>query len=439
MRIAVIGGGFTGLTAAYTLTKHGHKVTVFEKEPRVGGLAVGFQPKQKHGEKTPVWKWPLEVSYHHFFTNDHALIALAKELGMANDLMILRPVTATLCHQDRDKSTLPQHQLDSPLHLLTFPHLSLLAKFRTAALLGFCKVNPFWQPLENVTAENLFITVGGKEAWSTLWEPLMTGKFSTFAKKIPASWLWARIHKRTPRLGYFRGGFQAFAEKLAQAVRNQGGKIELATPIPTITYIEGKKKFSIDNTVFDRVLLTTPSHVSARLIKFPKTFEKQLTHIPHLWAQLLIIETDKPILEKTYWLNINDRSYPFLALVQHTNMINKKYYAGRHIAYVGNYLPDGHPYLSMNKKELLKIFLPYLKKINPAINYQRLTTSCHLFTVPFAQPVHTLHYSHKAPGITTPIPHCYIANLDSIYPWDRGTNYAVELGQKAAENIMRDA
>ena len=31
----------------------------------------------------------------------------------------------------------------------------------------------------------------------------------------------------------------------------------------------------------------------------------------------------------------------------------------------------------------------------------------------------------------------YLANLDSIYPWDRGTNYAVELGIRAAHTIIQ--
>ena len=35
--IAIIGGGFTGLGAAYELTKSGHKVAVFEKDEETGG------------------------------------------------------------------------------------------------------------------------------------------------------------------------------------------------------------------------------------------------------------------------------------------------------------------------------------------------------------------------------------------------------------------
>jgi len=37
---AVIGGGLTGLTAAWRLHRDGHRVTVFERTPRTGGNIV---------------------------------------------------------------------------------------------------------------------------------------------------------------------------------------------------------------------------------------------------------------------------------------------------------------------------------------------------------------------------------------------------------------
>ena len=37
----------------------------------------------------------------------------------------------------------------------------------------------------------------------------------------------------------------------------------------------------------------------------------------------------------------------------------------------------------------------------------------------YAQPVHELHYSRRAPKLETPIKGLYLANMDSIYPWDQ--------------------
>jgi len=511
MTIAIIGGGLTGLTAAYELLKEGHQVTLFEKEKTLGGLAGGL--KQNN------WKWSLEYFYHHFFTNDSAIIDLSKELGLEKELLTLRPITATLIQRTEDgkqktegcqgankilrgfTSSLPvrswreKHgtenaskfsfatdafrktstssptifQLDSPMSLLTFPLLSPIDKLRTAALLGFCKLNPFWQPLEKMTAEQFFKTIGGIHAWNTLWEPLMYGKFGDYAKQVPASWLWARFHKRTMNLGYFRGGFQTFIDALEKAIIQQKGTIiknaQVQSIIPVVVDLgisvipearrairdlpEQHIRFRISlrssgmtekapKIIFNTVLITIPSRQAVKLIQFPKPYETRLGVINHLYAQTLILETRDPVLDTVYWLNINDRSFPFLAVVAHTNMVDKKFYGGNHITYIGNYLPEGHPYLKMNKQQLFKLFLPYLKKINPSMNSQLVTRNSQLFTAPSAQPIHTLNYSKKAPPIKTPIEGIYLANLDSIYPWDRGTNYAVELGQQAARTIIKN-
>lgn len=417
MNIAIIGGGITGLTAAYELTKRGEKVAIFEKDTLLGGLANGFQ--------NPSWDWKLEKTYHHFFTNDHNIIGLAKELGMRRDLMTLSPITSIYWNHG-------QYPFDTPKTILQFPGLTVFNRLRTGFTAAVMKCNPWWQPLEHMTARHVFQTINGMEAWNVIWEPLLSGKFGPYADDIAASWLWARLYKRTPRLGYFLGGFAHFVEVLALAVKKQGGTIHTGTSVTRIVQKNGT--FIINKTTYDAVLLTVPSTIAITLVDFPHAYIDRVSSIPHLWAQTLILETEKPILEKTYWLNINDQSFPFLAVVAHTNMIDKKKYGNNHITYIGNYLPDDHPFLTMTKEELLKKFMPYLKKINPRFQQVSIRHS-YLFTVPNAQPVHTKNYSRRAPALQTPIPHMYLANLDSIYPWDRGTNYAVALGQKAATTI----
>ena len=411
MKIAIIGGGLTGLSAAYQLTKIGHAVTVFEKEKYLGGLAYGF--------KKPTWKWHLEAAYHHLFTNDASIISLIKELGLEKKLLLTRPITATL-YNDR------QYQLDSPLTLFSFPGLSFVDKIRTALLLGILKINPFWKPLEHITAEQLCISIGGINAFNTIWKPLLYGKFSHFAPSISAAWLWARIKKRTPNLYYIKGGFHTIILALERAIKKHGGIIRTNTSVTSVADLL---------KTFDKVLLTIPTQLATKIVlNLAFIIQHSAFTIPHLHAQVLILETDKPILNKTYWLNVTDESFPFLAVVAHTNFMDKKYYGGKHITYIGNYLPDNHPNLTMTKKQLLKKFLPFIKRLSNHSAFVIHHSS--LFVAPFAQPVHEKLYSQKIAPIKTPIPNVYLANMDSIVPWDRGTNYAVELGQKAAKLIL---
>lgn len=212
MNVAIIGGGFTGLTAAYELIKRGHDVSIFERDDHLGGLAWGFKEKN--------WDWHLEGAYHHLFTNDTAIIHFMNELGIGDKLIMKRPITANLVPSTSAPGI---YQLDSPLHLLQFPGLSLSDKLRTGALAAFCKLYPFWQTLEGVTAKEFFIRFGGRRAWNIIWEPLMTGKFGHLDNTIAASWLWARIHKRTPTLCYVEGGFQTVVETLVRSIKRLAG------------------------------------------------------------------------------------------------------------------------------------------------------------------------------------------------------------------------
>lgn len=106
MKIAILGGGFTGLTAAYYLQKKGHQVTVFEKEKTLGGMAAGF--------KTNNWDWYLEKTVHHLFANDDDILNFAKEIKF-DEIFFREPETASLYSiSDSVKKFLSRDQLASP-------------------------------------------------------------------------------------------------------------------------------------------------------------------------------------------------------------------------------------------------------------------------------------------------------------------------------------
>jgi protoporphyrinogen oxidase len=447
-RIVIIGGGITGLTAAYQLGKNGYHVTLLEQNDVVGGLAVGF--------KNPQWNWPLERAYHHLFTNDHEIIELLKEIDMASSIMKLRPTTATYFPPSTNNEAMIQ-PFDSPMHLFRLIGLPMMDKVRTALLLAFCKLNPVWQPLEKITAQNLFMIIGGAKAWNLLWEPLMTGKFGPYKDRVAASWFWARIYKRTPSLLYIQNGFQSFIDTLRDRIISQNGTIITGVKVTAIEHSnkksshesKGQYKITYNNKTIlsDTVLLTTPTPIAEKLLLPLAHADNDLSRyfstpktIPHLTAHVLIIETKHPVLKNAYWLNINDRTFPFLVMCQHTNLINPNNYGGNHVSYIGNYLPPDDPLLKLSKEEVWKKYIPSIKKIASASGGtvpSRLISS-HLFIAPYAQPVHEMSYSNRVASINTPLKGIFLANMDSIYPWDRGTNYAVQLGNQCAEHILRE-
>ena len=79
-KIAILGAGVTGLTAAYELSKKGYEVTIFEKSNELGGLATSF---------TDEAGCVYDYGPHQFFTDNPRLVKLLKDL-LGKDLLIRR-------------------------------------------------------------------------------------------------------------------------------------------------------------------------------------------------------------------------------------------------------------------------------------------------------------------------------------------------------------
>lgn len=420
MKIAIIGAGFTGLAAGISLCKKGLDVSVFEKGENPGGLALGFKKRE--------WEWSLEEYYHHWFTNDGFVLSLAKELDYP--VIIKRPKTSVFVDSEI-------FQLDSPFKLLEFPKLPLPDKLRMAAVLGMLKFDPFWKPFEKVKAENILRKAMGDRGFKKIWEPQIINKFGDFAKEISLAWFWARIVKRTPDLAYPTGGFLEFAKRLASEITRSGGKILYGAQIESITEKGGKISLGKDFDIFDKVIVTLPGFSFAKLCKqLPDPYVKTLTLLQGLGAQTLVLRLKSQFLkDNTYWLSICEKAQ-VTAIVEHTNFMDKKYYSDEHIVYLGNYLPRGHKYFSMDKNQLLSEFDPLLLRLNS--EYKKSLIDLDLFTTPFAQPIIPINYSRIMPPFKTPVVNVFLANIQQVYPWDRGTNYAVELGQKIAKLISKE-
>ncbi len=420
MNIAIIGAGYTGLSAGLELLKKGHTVTLFEREDTIGGLAAGFQLKG--------WDWTLEKAYHHWFTNDDFVLKLAKEVRI--DVLTVRPQTDVYVEGEM----LP---FDSPLALIKFPYLSFVDRIRTGLATFYLKIASDYKQFEGQNAVPWIKKYMGQKSYNLIWEPLFTGKFRDYKEDIALTWFWARIKKRTSSLAYPEGGFQRFAQAVAAKVTKNGGQFKLGVEVSKIEAVKDQVEVATSqgNFKFDKVLITLPSPIFAKVTSnLPSNYIKQITSIPHLHALNMILVMKKPFLKDIYWLNITQKEFPFLVLAEHTNFMDKLHYNNQHLLYIGNYLPPDHPYLKMTKQQLLKVFDPYLKKINPT--YHQNLIDYHLFFGPFAQPVVTTDYPKKIPTFNTPIKNIYLANMDMVYPWDRGTNYAVELGQNAVQFML---
>ena len=424
MKIAIIGAGFGGMAAAYDLVKAGHTVTLFEGAEVVGGLASGF--------KEPGWEWSVEKFYHHWFASDDAMLGLIKELGWQDKVLFPRPLTV-MYHKGKF------YPFDSIFKALLFPGLGYgINKLRFGLVGVYLRLTNNWKALEKFTVDEWMRKWAGEKVYRMMWEPLVIGKFGeSYYKQVNMAWMWARLKKRTTRLGTFEGGFQNFANLFADRLREIGVEIRLGEPVMRIEAGQDSDEVLVisgKNERYNKVLVTlSPEALSHLAPSLPEDYLHGLLKLKSMGAVVVTLALKHQLSkEGYYWYNLpKSAGYPFLALVEHTNYVSPKNFGGDHIVYMGDYLEPGNEFFLLSKDEILDQFLPTLKKFNP--NFERdWVRKSWLFRTTYAQPVPLVNHSQNIPTIETPLPGVYFASMSQVYPWDRGTDFAVEIGRRAA-------
>jgi protoporphyrinogen oxidase len=428
LNIGILGAGAAGMAAAWDLARAGHSVDIFEAEKEVGGLAAGFRDEK--------WEWTLEKFYHHWFETDKDLLKLAGEMGVRDKILFPRPKTSYWIDGKILRS-------EMNLSALTLP-ISFVAKMRLGATGAYLKFLPQdWHKLEQVTADAWMRHYMGEEAYNRFFRPLLIGKFADRYKDVNMAWLWARIKTRSLRLGTYQGGFQAFLNDLAAAIQACGARIHLNTPVSAIAQREGIPTLTIngETKVFDRVISTGSPALMLKLTPDLREtpYGQQMAKLESIGALCVVLALKHSVLtDGTYWLNLPATSpdkrasqFPFLALVEHTNFMDKAHYGGDVLVYCGDYVPPDHEYFKLSDDALVERFLPALAKVNPDFKPDWIRKTW-VWRAPYAQPLPGVNHSRNIPPLQTPLPGLYWASMSQVYPWDRGTNYAVELGREVA-------
>lgn len=438
MKVSVIGAGAAGLTAAYELGKCNHNVTIYETSPFIGGQASTFQ----------VGNTRLERGYHHLFTNDKDILALIDEIDLGHQMRWIKSTVGTL-HGSKI------YDFVTPLDLLKFTPIALVDRIRLGLLALQLRRMKDWRPLEPFTASEWLRRKAGKRAYEVFWEPMLRGKFGEdHFSEIGMAWVWGKLSTRfasrgkglsSELLGYPIGSFGEIFDVLAERITAQGNDIHLSTMVDKII-TEKCRATGLEITQpgngtsfheFDAIIATTPSYVLPKLIPdLPKNYLHKLTNVKYMAAVLVILVLDRP-LSHVYWLNVADRSIPFVGVIEQTNLIPPEHYGGDHIVYLSNYLSTDHPLYNLNKEDLLAEYLPHLRKINPDFE-ENWIKDHHHHKVGAAQPIIDANYSIQMPDHRTPVKGVYLANTTQVYPEDRGTNYSVRMGKQVALMAMDD-
>ncbi len=430
--VVIVGGGFTGLTAGYVLAKQGKRVHVIEAGSAPGGLAGTFNFDD--GVK-------VEKFYHHWFNNDVYVPELVKELGLEGDVVLLPSRTGMYFNGRIWK-------LSTPIDLLRFNALSVIDRIRLGLLVLQVRRIKDWRSIEHLSIREWLESLCGKSVYRVVWEPLISAKFSIYAEAVNAVWMWKKLvlrgstrnDKGAEELAYFKGGFGRLADKLVEAIRQNGGKVSLnccATGVEvTDSQITALK--TDQGTVEGAQFIFTPSFpIIAELLQ--KAVEPEwidsLNRVKYLGNMCLVLRL-KRSLSETYWLNVNDPGFPFVGVIEHTNFDSPENYKGTHIAYLSRYLAIEDPVWSYTDEEYFDFAMQHVQRMFPDMEVSWVI-DYKVWRSEYAQPVTERGYSLYVPGRETPFHNASISTMAQIYPEDRGTNYAIREGRAIAEHTAK--
>jgi protoporphyrinogen oxidase len=427
--VAIVGAGFTGLSAALDLARNGFKVTVVEKDSEPGGLAGSFT----------VGNQRLEKFYHHWFTSDQHIMDLVRSLGREHD--VLWHATSTgmyFAHR--------LFRLSRPRDVLSFTPLSFHNRLRLGYMTLAARRVKNWRELEGVTAKEWLLKLGGEQVYQVVWEPLLIGKFGEYADEVSAVWLWNKLKLRggsrgrggQETLAYYKGGFSALASQVKNAIEKCGGEFQLDTSVRAIS-LSGAQVNGLNTSkgfIPARfVLVTVPLPVAASLVApiAPAGYVESLRRIRYLSNICIVLELNRS-LSSMYWLNVNDPSFPFVGVIEHTNFEPASTYGGKHIVYLSKYLPPAAALYRMSNEDAVKVAIDALKRMFPDFRDDAIEKA-HVWRADHAQPLVERHYSRLIPDFVTPVKNLFLSSMAQVYPEDRGTNYAVRNGIQAAQEI----
>ncbi|MDE4908885.1 NAD(P)/FAD-dependent oxidoreductase [Methanogenium marinum] len=324
MRICIIGGGLTGLSAAYYLSRT-HSVDVLEASAEVGGLL-----SSSHFHDTFIERY-----YHHCFSGDANLLALMDELDLSGDISWLSGSTGYF-------SEGRIYPLTTPFEILRYPLLTLVDKFRLGLLTlraGKYQAASY----DDITADAFIQDTCGKHAYESFFAPLLRSKFGEMRHEVSAAWLISRIAIRSDRgpqgerLGYLRHGYQSLITALSDAIRKNGGAIHTGIPARALEKTDGGK-WRVNGAPYDVVISTVRPSILTSL------GGPSLPEIPYQGAACVSMGLSRDVLQGIYWVNVKDEA-PYGAVIGHTNFAPFEWY-GEHIVYLASYfrdsLPEGH-------------------------------------------------------------------------------------------------
>ena len=426
LRVAVIGGGISGLASAFRLAAHGHAVTLIESEDFLGGLGTTFPYGGGH----------LERFYHCILPEDTALIRLIQEVGLGAELQ-WRETGMGFMYQRKI------YPLNTPLDLLRFGPLSFVDRLRMGLMGIRARTQGLSPHLDTIAVGDWIKKMVGPRAFEILWKPLLEAKIGDGYPGIPALWLSSRMNReKSTRLevkGCLSRGYKVLIDTLADALRARGAELRLRTGVTAIER-DGERmalRFA-DGTreIWDVVVATSPlvrfQQMTRGLGLDPAIAELQLDYQGVVSGVFLM---EKP-LSRYYWMPIVDSGATCQGVIEMSNLVPLSRSQGLYVTYVVNYTHRTSELFAKSDVDLLAAYRADLAGLFPASG--TTVVDQFLFRAPFVEPIWKLGYNQLRPPTSVIPGRLYLACTAQVYPHVNSWNSCCEVVESMMHGLLAE-
>jgi protoporphyrinogen oxidase len=427
----IVGGGIMGMTLAHRLAQQGHKVTLFEAAPELGGLVSSWKMDKVEWDKF----------YHVILLSDFRTRNILKEIGLETNIKWVE--TKTGFYIDGKL-----YSMSDTIEFLKFPTLNLLDKFRLGLTIIIASKIKDWKRLEKIPVTKWLQKWSGKNTFNKIWLPLLRAKLGESYEKTSAVFIWATIQRmygarrsglKKEMFGFVDGGYRKVIESFKQTLLNENVIIKTnCAAVKVNSSYAGKQQITLINNEteeFDKVIVTLPSPVSAKICTDLSTLEKQkLNDVEYLSVICVAVLLDKSV-SNFYVTNITDSRVPFTGVIEMTALVDKKYLNGNALVYLPKYVVAKDSLFNQSDDDIKAYFINNFKKMYPSISDKNIkfvgvARAKHVITVA------KLNYSNFLPDIKTSVPNLYIINTSHIKDGTLNVNETVRVAETKLREIL---